>query len=680
MKKIFYLFILVMLNLSFLSCISNGNRQVQANSTNLKAKIDKACYEVVVKKPEKDSLTYEKDLPWDLISYHIRNDKYFPLGTAFAISENELVTAAHVLSLMDYSEIYSDYYIRDIDGNVYEIDQILSFDNFKDFIKFSVKDKKLPNWFNLRKSYETNEDIFAVGNIYGQGLVAVPGTLLGTIPESENGRWLYLKSSPPNDKGSSGGPLLDMKGYVIGIIIAKDNNFSYSLPIRELMNVKKNTGIIHGKFNYRFDLFPESTEAIAFDLDVELPKYYKEVKRHINLAFDRHNNNNMQKLFDDNQSEIFPRGTSSLKALNGACDEATLQVVYKDKNDKNWYFSDLKKEVSSLEKNGTIRYASINSTYYIDLEKPDNISLAELYSTPKLIMDLILKGIFIPRKFANEEIRILSLDQPFERNRFTDSYGRKWFSYLWAVEYSDQVGILVYTPTPDGLVCLLKFIRFSQRELWLAEFKRIVDFIYIPYFGTLSQWDDYLQQKDFLYGAFLDAKVVYKDNDTIYINAGGIEIEFDAKLLSIDDKSKLGMLHDFFPDNGKVVWGIRKMTYSESNKDNYFVLYRHVRPSVDLPDSYKKSWENILQKGHPYNAIPFTEEGRTNIGSVLYKNIVKKDGSLDKEQFVFSIYLGKEGSIKEEKIKADLKTLKDSFKIKSWGTQNAGFPADHRIL
>ena len=296
-------------------------------------------------------------------------------------------------------------------------------------------------------------------------------------------------------------------------------------------------------------------------------------------------------------------------------------------------------------------------------------------------MDLVLKGIYMPRRLASEEIRILSLGQPWEQNRYTDSYGRKWFSHIWVVEYSDQVGILYYTPTPDGLVCILKFTRFGQRYLWTEEIKRITDFIYIPYFGTLVEWCDYLEQKDFLYGSFLDAKVVYKNNDTVYINVGGIEIEFDANLLSIDDKSKLSMLHDFFPDNGKTVWGIRKITFSESNKNNYFVLYRHVKPSVELPDRYKKIWENILQKGHPYNAVPFTEEGRTNIGLVLHEKSQKKDGSMINEQFVFSIYLGKEGSIKEANIKANLQTLKESLKIKSWGTpsQSAGFPAESRI-
>jgi hypothetical protein len=126
---------------------------------------------------------------------------------------------------------------------------------------------------------------------------------------------------------------------------------------------------------------------------------------------------------------------------------------------------------------------------------------------------------------------------------------------------------------------------------------------------------------------------------------------------------------------------VRKITFSEANKDNYFVLYRHVKPYADLPDGYKKSWENILQKGHPYNAIPFTEEGRTNIGTVLYANSRKNDGALNKEQFVFSLYLGKEGSIKEENIRADLNTLKDSLKIRHWGapSQSAGFPVEPRI-
>jgi len=335
MKKTLFFLVFAIIGLIVFSCTYKGNKPVADRPIDIREKISQACFEVVVKKPENDSLTYEKELPWNLINFNYRNDKYASIGTAFAISDRELLTAAHVLNLMDDSISFSDFFIRDKNGKVYEIDQLLSYHNARDFVKFTVKNKSFTNWFPLRKTSEINGSIFAVGNIYGQGLVAAPGTLLGSIPESEGGKWLYLKSSPPNDKGSSGGPLLDNNGNVIGLIVAKDNNFSYSLPVEEIENHPKNLGIFHKPFIYRFDLFPESTESIVFDFNVKLPRSYKEIKQRINSAFKEHYQQNMQKLFDDNGSEIFPRGKSSLRALNTSSSKYTMQVLFKDKDDKN---------------------------------------------------------------------------------------------------------------------------------------------------------------------------------------------------------------------------------------------------------------------------------------------------------------------------------------------------------
>ena len=56
-----------------------------------------ATFEVVLKKPERDPLTYEKPLPLDLLPFVERNDAYRSIGTAFALGHNTYVTAAHVL-------------------------------------------------------------------------------------------------------------------------------------------------------------------------------------------------------------------------------------------------------------------------------------------------------------------------------------------------------------------------------------------------------------------------------------------------------------------------------------------------------------------------------------------------------------------------------------------------------
>ena len=165
MKNVLLFFILAVVGLITLSCASSGSEPVIVKPQDIRAKVNLACFEVVVKKPVKDSLTYEKELPWNLINFNHRNDNYASIGTAFAISEKELLTAAHVLYLMDDSKSFSDFYIRDKDGKVYEIDQILSFHNARDFVRFTVKHKKFSSWFPLRKTHELNESIYAVGNI-----------------------------------------------------------------------------------------------------------------------------------------------------------------------------------------------------------------------------------------------------------------------------------------------------------------------------------------------------------------------------------------------------------------------------------------------------------------------------------------------------------------------------------
>ena len=663
MKRAGYFFILAAISICFTSCLGTGNQVREKKPQDVRALVNRACFEVVVKKPVKDSLKYESELPWDLIDFSVRNDKFFPVGTAFAISENELLSACHVLQFMDDSANYAEYYIRDSAGEVFEIDQIVAFHSARDFVKFTVKGKKFQTWLKMRNAFELNESLFAVGNIYGQGIVAVPGTLLGTLPEQENGRWKFIKSSPPNDKGSSGGPLLDAKGDVIGIIVAKDDNFCYSLPVSEMKSIKENTGLYHRKFYYRFILFPEKTDAVPFDHEVALPAHYRDVKKQLHKSFNIHYQKNMARLFEDNKNNIFPNGESSLMALNDACNDIDLQVFYKDENDMKWYISDLEKETSALTDNGTIKYSKVGPTFFIDLDKPNSVSLNGLLTRPELAMDLILRGINIPRKFAGQEIRIVSFGKPYEKEEFVDSYGRKWQINLWQLEYSDQVGILISSPTPDGLVCMLQFVRYSQRDVWLLDLKKTADFIYIPYFGTLKQWAEYLEQRDFLYGSLLDTELTYKKDDSLLMSIEDVKIDIGDMPLNVNDRSELYVSFDFYPNSHKTIWGLRKVVYSEPQKDNYFMLYRYLKPHAKLPDSYIDEWENVVYKRHPFNGIPYSKEGRTNIGFLHPKYTSQSGDELNNSRYIFAVYFAREGNVKESEIEANSKVLKKGIQI-----------------
>ena len=109
---------------------------------------------------------------------------------------------------------------------------------------------------------------------------------------------------------------------------------------------------------------------------------------------------------------------------------------------------------------------------------------------------------------------------------------------------------------------------------------------------------------------------------------------------------------------------MREVYFKENEKDNYFLLYRHIKPHHDLPDSYKKTWENIVQKGHPYNGVPYLKDGRTNIGQIYSEGRKANNSPTIKNQFAFSLYIGKEGSIKKENMTDHLNELAEGVQIK----------------
>ena len=112
-----------------------------ALSPALRKLVSDAVFEVVLEKAGNDPVTYEKPLNWETVPYAIRSDKYYSIGTAFAVSNTELATAFHVINLGNDSKVYTKYYIRDAAGSVFEIDQVVAGSSERDFLIFTVKNR-----------------------------------------------------------------------------------------------------------------------------------------------------------------------------------------------------------------------------------------------------------------------------------------------------------------------------------------------------------------------------------------------------------------------------------------------------------------------------------------------------------------------------------------------------------
>lgn len=656
-----------LVSILLVACVSEppapSNGQTALNAAAI-AMINKNCFEVVVEKPVNDSLTYDKPLNWDLLDFNTRTDKYVPLGTAFAISNNELVTAAHVLSLDDESLVYPKRYIRQkrsgADGQeekIWELDSIKAFSTNRDYVVFTVKDLTFDTWFEQAPEVVFNQKIYTAGNAYGEGIVIREGLLLDSIPESENGEWKYLKSSIATNPGNSGGPLLNEKLQVLGIVLQKKDDFCYSL---KMSDIRPGKGLLHKRLTFKFTIF-NKTHVETYDSEMPLPAPYREVMAWIHREDQRIGADGMDDLFAEHEDDLFPRGPNAIKALYTYTNSSFPQIYLQDSNDSTWFLSQTKTSSSDLGNNGTIYWGSPyenSDIALLDLEHPDNIKAADITDKPELMMDLLLKGIKFERKVTQGDSgsRITSMGKPFHRETHRDKWGRVWNINQWLMDYADQVIIIWSTPTPQGVSMLYKQVNSSNVYSWMYDMEKIVDYMNVSYMGTLEEWKAFLGREDFLFGPLKNLSMSYKTGSNFSLSTSDFNLKADSQTIAIDDKSTLYVTMNIYVKENSPVWDVRHVLLTESSvKANNILLVRLDKPHPDLPKAYQDSWKNTwVSPSHPYTGEPYREEGITRI-CALHSSLLGKNAGSDTQDHVYAVLISKSGEAGNDEMKALLK-------------------------
>ncbi|MCT7041769.1 hypothetical protein M1717_26405, partial [Salmonella enterica subsp. enterica serovar Pomona] len=68
---------------------------------------------------------------------------------------------------------------------------------------------------------------------------------------------------------------------------------------------------------------------------------------------------------------------------------------------------------------------------------------------------------------------------------------------------------------------------------------------------------------------------------------------------------------------GKTIWDVSKVQV-KANVENAerVTLGRHVAPSDDLDDSFRNSWGKIVNRSHPDDGVPYSENDMNYIFTV----------------------------------------------------------------
>jgi hypothetical protein len=629
-------------------------------SANIMDMVQNAVFEVVTEKPAEDRTVYEKELNWETVPFVVRNDNYYSIGTAFAISRTELVTAFHVINLGFESVLFNKYFIRDSTGRVFEVDQVTGGSNERDYLIFTVKGKTFDKFFQFERNFKTGDPVFSIGNALGEGIVVRNGLVLGTVPEADSGRWNLLKSSADGNPGNSGGPLVTPGGKVVALVTAKQDNILYSLPADVILEGGRSVLPFRARFRFGHLILANKLNN-TFETSASLPDSYASVRNKIRSAYVNNYNTAMSSLFAEAPGYL--SGPNNAFLLDSSLSSSFPEISFVDPNDDNWKLSALNRRTGtySLDDDGRLIHIQVSGINFYKLKRPKPVSLETICTDPKYIMELILQNVRTERTlWGNDKYRILSYGQPSATGLYEDALGRTWITANWHIDFADDVYIMFILPMPDGPVLITTTQKSSFLQDYEWDMRKLCDHIFAAYVAGFEEWMDFLSMEKIIPGFLKDINFRWNNNEQAFsLEYRDLSIRADKNVFDWAGNSELFMAPSWYRQKDALEFGFRKITLNRDPWGNDFIiLYRNIIPDPKLGSRAMENWNNLTAEKHPFNGIPAIS-ARENTGSIgaILNDVQTETNSL------LSLYLSMENPKDEENLLRRFSAMRQAISI-----------------
>jgi V8-like Glu-specific endopeptidase len=637
---------------------SGGAGMSSGLSPKIQTLIQEAVFEVVIKKPEEKNIVYDKELDWSGIPYAIRTDKYYSIGTAFAVSKTEAVTAFHVIDLSNESDVFKEYFIRDSKGQIYEVDTVVKASNEKDFLVFTVKGRTFNSWFEIEPAFTVGSQVYSIGNALGEGIVMRNGLVLGTVPEEEEGRWNLLKSSADGNPGNSGGPLVTSDGKVVGLVIALRDNILYSLPSAELLSASPDSIHFRRKYSYGHLLLSNRITRV-FETDAALPMPYKELRTILYNEYKVQYPLAMSDLFAE--APVYLDGPNNRYILNQVISSDFPEFAFVDKNDDQWKLSDLKVQNFNLSDDGVMIQAKVSDFTLIKIRRPKTASLEKLNTDPGTLMDCILTGASMERNLGNSgRYRILSFGDPAGRGEYRDTQGRLWIKAWWLLDFEDSIMLAYILPLPNGPVVFMTEQSSHERHVYEYDMEAACNRITAAYRGNMEEWSEFLSAKKWIPSFFENLSCRWDEEEkAVLVTMPEFAISSGAEVLEWTSQSTLFLAPAYYRNGDALEYGVRTLILQRDLKGNdYFMIHKFVKPDDRLGTKALENWSNVREAKYPYDGVVriSAKDNTGSEGAVLTSKNVSSD-------ICYTLYFSMENPGSEESLNSRFEVLEEGISI-----------------
>lgn len=584
-------------------------------------KIQAATFEVVQAKPTGDTLSYERPLPLELLPYQERTDKYYSIGTAFAIGHNRYVTAGHVL-LAGAASLWGPPELRDAAGRVYPIGKIEKFSLGKDFVVFTLAQPPAGDAaLEVDASPALNQVVYAVGNALGTGVVIRDGLYTSDTPEQENGAWKWMRFSAAASPGNSGGPLLDKDGKLIGVVLMKsaNENLNYALPIHEVLDAPSGNAEMESRIAYQLDLFDtvENSQLKArFALPVGLGDFYRDFQSRIDANSDAQ----LKALLARESANLFPSGAGSARLLHQQTQLDGFPTLIVRGSDGEWRRAGGQAQRFALDGNGYVATGAVANNGLVRLRRPDGVAAATFYGDAKSRMDLLARTGMFQRAVAGEKVKITSLGKPVRESTHLDRWRRPWHVAVWPLPYANALVVAYSLPVPDGSVMLVRFTPPAHEHDTMLDLAEISSFVHVTYQGTLAQWKDFLGNPALQPATLKGIRIDFDYDHRFSYTSPRVAFSYPSTLQAVKPDNLLWLGFRFFLDGGKPVWDVGDVNVwkdTASDDHNNVNVQRYVAPPPGLDDDLSGRWRKLAEREYPYNGVARYENDLMKINAVV---------------------------------------------------------------
>ena len=157
------------------------------------------------------------------------------LGSGFFVGENIIATNYHVMRDASRAICYSNN-----STTKYKIDGIMASDVTSDLILLKVNGLNKPSLKMAKSLVSPGQRVFVIGSPKGL-LATITDGIVSGLREFKN--LSLIQISAPISHGSSGGPVLNANGELVGISVAQytdGQNLNFAIPTSNLETLLKN--------------------------------------------------------------------------------------------------------------------------------------------------------------------------------------------------------------------------------------------------------------------------------------------------------------------------------------------------------------------------------------------------------------------------------------------------------